>query len=99
MKPIFRDNMCMGNIKEELFFETLFLVGLIKKQLLIFTVQLGSITQCSITNFNCLLSHSRPYFTSTNIFTPYFQIKHSSAFNSTMHPHITMHPPGGKAWP
>lgn len=26
MKPIFRDNMCMGNIKEELFFETLFLI-------------------------------------------------------------------------
>nr|WP_319373093.1 hypothetical protein [uncultured Methanobacterium sp.] len=54
MKPIFRDNMCMGNIKEELFFETLFLISLIKKQLLMFTIPLGSITHCSITNFNYL---------------------------------------------
>ncbi len=60
MKPIFRDNMCMGNIKEELFFEKLFLVSLIKKQLLMFTIPLGSITHCSITNFNYLLSHSLP---------------------------------------
>ncbi len=48
MKPSFRDNMCMGNIKEELFFETLFLISLIKKQLLMFTVPLGSITPCSL---------------------------------------------------
>lgn len=95
MKPSFRDNMCMGNIKEELFFETLFLISLIKKQLLMFTVPLGSITPCSITNFNYLLLHSIPCFTSTNSFTPYFQIKHRPAFNSTMHIHATIHTPEG----
>jgi hypothetical protein len=94
MKPIFGDNMCMGNIKEELFFEKLFLVSLIKKQLLMFTVQLGSIN-CPITNFNYLLSLSLPCFTSTNRFTPHFQIKHRPAFNSTRNTHATMNTHGG----
>jgi len=95
MKPIFRDNMCRENIKQELFFEKLFLVSLIQKQLLMFTVKLGSITHCSITNFNYLLSQSLPCFTSTNSSTPYFQIKHRPAFNSTMHTNATIHTPGG----
>ncbi len=37
MKPFFRDNMCMGNTKQELFFETRFLVCFIENHLLNFS--------------------------------------------------------------
>ena len=60
MKPFFRDNMCMGNTKQELFFETCFLVNFIKNQMLNFTV-----SSYSINKFNYFLSQS-PSFSASN---------------------------------
>jgi hypothetical protein len=60
MKPFFRDNMCMGNTKQELFFETGFLVCFIENHLLNFTVPSYSINQ-----FDYFLSQS-PSFSASN---------------------------------
>ncbi len=60
MKPFFRDNMCMGNTKHELFFETRFLVSFIKNQMLTLTV-----SSYSINKFNYFLSQS-PSFSASN---------------------------------
>ncbi|EKF85138.1 hypothetical protein A994_09663 [Methanobacterium formicicum DSM 3637] len=60
MKPFFMDNMYRGNNKQELFFETRFLVCFIENHLLNFTVPSYSINQ-----FDYFLSQS-PSFSASN---------------------------------
>jgi len=59
MKPFFRDNMCRENSKQELFFETRFLVCFIGNHLLNFTAP-----SYSINKFNYFLSQSLSLYAS-----------------------------------
>jgi len=80
MKPIFKDNMCMGSIKQELFFEITFFGIFIKRHLLNFTLQLYSIT-----NFNYLT------FIFASFFTSFKTISHSISKSSISHVSYSIH--------
>ncbi len=87
MKPFFRDNMCMEDTKQELFFETRFLVSFVKNQLLTFTVPTYSCPTYSINKFNHFLSHSISCSASFNSNLSHFQIKHNSTFYPAIYSH------------
>ncbi len=74
MKPIFKDNMCRGSIKQELFFEIPFFGIFIKRHLLNFALKLYPIT-----NFNYLT------FILVSCFTSFKTISHSNSKSSISH--------------
>jgi hypothetical protein len=88
MKPFFRDNMGMGNAKQELFFETRFLISLIKNQMLTFTASFYSINK-----FNYFLSHSPSFSASNKSSSSPFKTVHSSGLYPAVYSLETKHDP------